>query len=104
MLFNVSGLVHPNVIVGEGAYKHAKKSGLKIVSESKLVSRRALRQSLKYKRLLDHTLLVQSEYNRNHIDEVEIEFSESMDTVGAVCIDGAGNVASGCSSGMVFSI
>ncbi|CAG9769640.1 unnamed protein product [Ceutorhynchus assimilis] len=89
------GLVAPNMIVGDGAYKHAKKAGLKIVSDSKLVSRKAFIQREKYKALLDRAISTQT----NLVDEVEIEFSESMDTVGAVCIDDTRNVASGCSSG-----
>ncbi|XP_048516963.1 threonine aspartase 1 isoform X2 [Dendroctonus ponderosae] len=93
------GLVQPSVMVGDGAYKYAKKAGIKIVNESKLVSRKALKQREKYKAMLDGVISAQEKVDQNRIDEVEIEFSESMDTVGAVCIDDIGNVAAGCSSG-----
>ncbi|KAH1028138.1 hypothetical protein HUJ05_001528 [Dendroctonus ponderosae] len=83
----------------DGAYKYAKKAGIKIVNESKLVSRKALKQREKYKAMLDGVISAQEKVDQNRIDEVEIEFSESMDTVGAVCIDDIGNVAAGCSSG-----
>ncbi|CAG9823589.1 unnamed protein product [Phaedon cochleariae] len=77
------GLIPPSLLVGSGALKHAKNSGLKVVPNSSLVCKRALRQFKKYKALLD----------------VHQENCERLDTVGAVCIDGKGDVAAACSSG-----
>lgn len=77
--------------MGQGAYKHAKTAGMKIVRDARLVSRKALRQRVKYKALLDQTI-------QNGFD-LDSEKNEAMDTVGAVCIDQWGDVASGCSSG-----
>ncbi|XP_066256948.1 threonine aspartase 1 [Euwallacea similis] len=90
------GLVAPSLMVGEGAYKHAKQAGMQIVNESKLVSRKALRQRAKYMARLD---AAEIGVVQNHKDGVEMDYSESMDTVGAVCIDNHGDVAAGCSSG-----
>jgi len=81
--------------VGQGAYKHAKTAGMKIVRDARLVSRKALRQRVKYKALLDQTI-------QNGFDP-HSEKNEAMDTVGAVCIDQWGDVASGCSSGDSFT-
>ncbi|KAL1500866.1 hypothetical protein ABEB36_006291 [Hypothenemus hampei] len=79
------GLMPPSVLVGRGALQHAKTAGLTIVKNSKLVSHKASKQRQKYQAMLD----------------AQIE-NGSLDTVGAVCIDCNGNVASGCSSGGIL--
>ncbi|XP_028137581.1 threonine aspartase 1 [Diabrotica virgifera virgifera] len=77
------GLIPPSLLVGQGGLDHARQAGLKIVKQSDLISKKALKQFNKYKKILDG-----------------FEAHEQLlDTVGAICIDGGGNVASACSSG-----
>lgn len=76
------GLVPPLLLAGKGGLKYARKNGLKIVNSKRLISAKALRQHQKYKKVLDST-----------------ENNGRMDTVGAVCLDGNGHVATGSSSG-----
>ncbi|XP_023019257.2 taspase 1 [Leptinotarsa decemlineata] len=76
------GLVPPSLLVGQGGLQHARKASLKIVPNKRLISKKAFRQFTKYKKLLE-----------SH------ESHERLDTVGAVCIDSEGHVASACSSG-----
>lgn len=80
------GLVPPSLIVGTGGLRHAQKVGLIVVKNKHLISEKAKKQFTKYKRLLD------SYENKNAL----------LDTVGAVCVDNAGHVASGCSSGIIL--
>ncbi|CAH1984722.1 unnamed protein product [Acanthoscelides obtectus] len=75
------GLVPPTLLVGSGGLKYARSNGLKVVNSKKLISEKARRQFEKYKQLL------------------EVKQCELLDTVGAVCIDDSGHVASACSSG-----
>ncbi|KAG5900596.1 hypothetical protein JTB14_017454 [Gonioctena quinquepunctata] len=76
------GLVPPSLLVGRGGLQHARDAGLKIVPNERLVTKKAFRQFTKYRKLLDR-----------------YEDQERLDTVGAVCIDVSGHVASACSSG-----
>ncbi|KAJ8965736.1 hypothetical protein NQ317_003865 [Molorchus minor] len=79
------GLVPPSLLVGVGGLQHARKAGLKVVSNKRLVSEKATRQFSKYKLMLDM-------HEKNET---------LLDTVGAICIDDTGHVASACSSGRV---
>ncbi|XP_017785858.1 PREDICTED: threonine aspartase 1-like [Nicrophorus vespilloides] len=72
-----SGLVAPSLLVGSGALKHARSKSLKIVKNKDLVSPKAERQMRKYLGIVN----------------------VKLDTVGAVCVDSTGCVASACSSG-----
>nr|CAI5830867.1 unnamed protein product [Callosobruchus analis] len=75
------GLVPPSLLVGSGGLKYARNNGIKVVNSKKLISDKARKQFTKYKQLLD------------------VQKYELLDTVGAVCIDDSGHVASACSSG-----
>ncbi|XP_071051623.1 threonine aspartase 1 isoform X2 [Onthophagus taurus] len=81
------GLIPPSLLVADGAQDHAKREGLKTCLNKELISPKALKQFYKYKKLIDE--------HENTLDQD----GERMDTVGAVCIDNLGRVASGCSSG-----
>ncbi|KAK4883257.1 hypothetical protein RN001_006576 [Aquatica leii] len=78
------GLVPPSLLVGEGGFHHAKSAGLEIVKNKELISAKAFRQFKKYKKLLNYAQIVDK---------------SPLDTVGAVCVDDSGHVASACSSG-----
>lgn len=82
------GLVPPSLLVGEGGLHHAKAAGLKIVKNKELISPKALKQFKKYKSLLNYAQLTEESQQG------------PLDTVGAVCVDDNGHVASACSSGI----
>lgn len=79
------GLVPPSLLVGAGGMHHARQVGLRIVNNKALISPKAFRQYYKYKKLFDL--------------QEQLTF-DILDTVGAVCVDDTGHVASACSSGM----
>lgn len=76
------GLIPPSLLVGQGGLDYARMIGLKTVKHKDLISKKAFKQFNKYSKILE-----------NH------QRDQLLDTVGAVCIDGNGHVASACSSG-----
>ena len=79
--------IPPMCLAGDGATKYAKEVGCTILEEKTLISAKAQRCHDHYKEKVAHL---------EDLTHVQIN---PLDTVGAVCVDGNGNCAAGCSSG-----
>lgn len=83
------GRVPPCILTGKGAFTWAQRMGLDIVDDHKMVSARAFRNYKHCKRKL-----------KRYSIQNDVKFSP-LDTVGAICVDSYGVVASAASSGGV---
>ncbi|XP_041469207.1 threonine aspartase 1-like [Lytechinus variegatus] len=99
------GRIPPCVMVGNGALQWARDHGFKEVNTSALITPKALSSYRKHKRALSEcsTLpLDQQETSPKRVKGDRTQMTERdtmLDTVGAVCVDSRGQIASAVSSG-----
>lgn len=86
-------LIPPTTLVGAGATAYAKKSNLALIDNKKLISKRA---RSRYKKTKSRLRFFENGTDASSQNSV---IYEKLDTVGAVCVDSRGHVASACSSG-----
>ncbi|XP_063241375.1 threonine aspartase 1 [Bacillus rossius redtenbacheri] len=77
----------PSMLVGIGARKWAELAGIETVPERSLISARASRRYQHYKKKLEVLGMLKN------------KVLTPLDTVGTLCVDSEGHVASACSSG-----
>lgn len=108
------GRIPPCFLVGEGAVEWAKKNVLTAQNPCSLISADAKKVHVKYKRKLDSrgetdTGPKTGKMDTDGVDSLNKSYDilpeavlQKLDTVGAVCLDKSGNVASAVSSGGIL--
>ncbi|XP_034107926.1 threonine aspartase 1 [Drosophila albomicans] len=100
--------IPPMVLAASGAEQYAEQQGCAMIEPNVLISSKAKFHYNHYKSKFDAVVGNHSKAVVEDADVVpepgnEVELSAApLDTVGAVCVDGAGNTAAGCSSGGIL--
>lgn len=93
------GRVRPVMLVGRGAEEFARESGMEVLGdEGGMVSPRARREWEGWRKRLEEAEARGGEQTENVDDgELLVGLNDRQDTVGAIALDAAGNVAAGVS-------
>ncbi|XP_011180588.1 threonine aspartase 1 [Zeugodacus cucurbitae] len=87
--------IPPMVMAGSGAEKYAEELGCTMIDSSAMISSKAKLSYNHYKSKIS-TITSATEAPTTSVVPAQVS---ALDTVGAVCVDSAGNTAAGCSSG-----
>ncbi|VEL24220.1 unnamed protein product [Protopolystoma xenopodis] len=101
--FSRLGRVFPSLLVGKGALDYAvNAAGFSRIQEVEMISPSSLASWKKYKNWIDHVDKdTCHSMSLHHVSSKKARFMTPLDTVGAVCVDSFGRVASAISSGGV---